>query len=194
MNHEAEDRLMRYVDGDLDEEQALAVEEWLAQSSEARAFLRDLSLIGREVRSIAEEYGKRSGPITDDVMSRIMQEGGLRGGPARAAAPRERRIHTVLPAVGLAFAAAAAVAIYLKPHHTIPVESVRNDPSATTAPEPFSATSVSSMVAQAEDPEGGPSIESVDFGAQNGTIFMVPSGPELTPVLWMDDDDDPSSG
>jgi hypothetical protein len=50
------------------------------------------------------------------------------------------------------------------------------------------------MVAQAEDPEGGPSIESVDFGTQNGTIFMVPSGLELTPVLWMDDDDDPSSG
>jgi hypothetical protein len=44
------------------------------------------------------------------------------------------------------------------------------------------------------DPDTGASIESVDFGAQNGTIFMVASGPQVTPVVWLIDENAQSGG
>ena len=31
-------------------------------------------------------------------------------------------------------------------------------------------------------------IEVVDFGSRNGTIFLVPSGEENTPVVWLVDE------
>jgi hypothetical protein len=43
------------------------------------------------------------------------------------------------------------------------------------------------------DPDVGASIESVDFGASKGTIFLVSSGSAETPVVWLMDDGVPTS-
>jgi len=189
---------MRYVDGEVDAEEAELVERWLAESAEARALLRDLEALGDGVRAIAEERGSTGDSIVESVMARVANEGPAsrtRVLPISVASTKKaRRIGAAVPAIGLALAAAAAVVVYLRPHPS-PVSVVRDRPSAALAPEPFSLTSSSGPAELAvAEPESGASIESVDFGAQNGTIFIVASGPQSTPVVWLMDDGDPSSG
>jgi negative regulator of sigma E activity len=188
---------MRYMDGEADAEEVELVERWLTESAEARALLRDLESIGGGVRAIAEERGARVDSIADSVMARVLNEGPvsrtrIRAAPAQSA-KKDRRIVAALPAIGLALAAAAAVVVYLRPP-TSSESAVSGKPSAALAPEPFSPMSSVPVELAVADPESGASIESVDFGAQNGTIFIVTSGPESTPVVWLMDDDDPSSG
>lgn len=197
MNRGAQERLMRYMDGEVDAEEAELVERWLAESAEARALLRDLESIGGGIRAIAEERGARVDSIADSVMARVLNEGPISRTRVRAASvqsvKKDRRVAAALPAVGLALAAAAAVMVYLRPH-TSSESAVSGRPSAALASEPFSPMSAVPVELAVADPESGASIESVDFGAQNGTIFIVASGPESTPVVWLMDDDDPSSG
>jgi len=194
MNQNAEERLMRYVDGELDAAEAARVERWLSRSPEARAFYGDLELVRRQVRSIAESYASRSDGLTDAVMARIEcvrgepRTAGVRGSPVLRG-----RIHAVIPAVGLAFAAAAAVLVFVRPHSG---RGASIDEPARVAVSKEPPTAVSAVVADtaASEPENGASIESVDLGAQNGAIFMVATGPDVTPVVWLTDDGDPSNG
>jgi negative regulator of sigma E activity len=189
---------MRYIDGDVDAEEAELVERWLAESAEARALRSDLETIGMGVRAIADARSTAADSIADSVMARVANEGPVSRTRVRAvpvaSTKKVRRIGAAVPAIGLAMAAAAAVIVYLRPHPS-PVSAVRDRPSAAVNPEPFSMTSSSGPAELAvAEPESGASIESVDFGAQNGTIFIVSSGPQSTPVVWLMDDGDPSSG
>jgi anti-sigma factor RsiW len=188
---------MRYVDGEADAEEAELVERWLAESAEARALLRDLESIGGGIRAIVEERGSRADPIADSVMARVLSEGPVSRTRVRTtpieSAKKDRRVAGAIPAIGLALAAAAAVVLYLRPHPGSE-SAVRGRPSAALAPEPFSPTSSAPGELAVAEPESGASIESVDFGSQNGTIFIVPSGPQSTPVVWLMDDDEPSNG
>lgn len=198
MNQGAQERLMRYVDGEVDAEEAELVERWLAESAEARALLRDIEALGDGVRAIAEERGSAGDSIVESVMARVANQGPVSRTRVRAipvaSTKKARRIGAAVPAIGLALAAAAAVVVYLRPHPS-PVSAVRDRPSAALAPEPFSMTSSSGPAELAvAEPESGASIESIDFGTQNGTIFIVASGPNSTPVVWLMDDGDPSSG
>jgi anti-sigma factor RsiW len=196
MNRGAQERLMRYVDGELDANEAARVEQWLSESEEARALLRDITSIGNVVRGVAEERGSGADSIVDSVMAQIAGGETVSRTRVRAvrAAPRKHpRPGAAIPAIGLALAAAAAVTVYLRPHPS-PVSAVRERPSAALLPEPFSTTSSVPAEMAAAEPESGASIESVDFGAQNGTIFIVANGPQSTPVVWLMDDGDPSSG
>jgi anti-sigma factor RsiW len=198
MNRGAQERLMRYVDGEADAEEAELVERWLSESAEARALLRDLESMSSSVRAIAEERGARAASIADAVMAQVASDGPvsrtrLRPMPG-AVAKKDRRLAGAVPAIGLALAAAAAVVVYLRPHPAGLVPTVGQRPSAALLPEPFSTTSSLPAEVAAAEPESGASIESVDFGAQNGTIFIVPAGPQSTPVVWLMDDGEPSSG
>jgi anti-sigma factor RsiW len=197
MNRVAQERLMRYVDGELENDDVAEVEKWLSESEEARALVRDLGTLRDGVRAIADERGSRAGSIADSVMARVANEGPVSRTRVRAVpigdTKRARRIQAVIPAIGLALAAAAAVVVYLRPH-THPVSTASERPSAALAPEPLSPTSSTPAEVAVAEPESGASIESVDFGAQNGTIFIVASGPQSTPVVWLMDDGDPSSG
>lgn len=180
---DAEDRLMRYFDGELGADEAAEVERLLAQSADARALMADFERVRNEVRAIAEEHGARGDGIADRVMAEL-------GVPlAEERAPRGRLIPFV-PTIGLALAAAAVVALIVRPHP--PHEKVRVSDSAVVAVSLPSPSVAPAEEAEAEEPDTGASIESVDFGAQNGTIFMVASGPQVTPVVWLVDENDES--
>lgn len=184
---------MRYVDGELDVEEAARVEGWLSRSAEARAFYGDLELVRRQVRAIADDRGSRSGALTDAIMARIGSES-----PASRPAARRRssgspsRLHAVIPAMGLALAAAAAVVVFVRSHSGA---RVFHEPArVAVSKEPPAAVSAAVADTAASEPESGASIESVDLGTQNGAIFMVATGPDVTPVVWLTDDGDPSNG
>jgi anti-sigma factor RsiW len=195
MNRIAQEQLMRYFDGDLDAEETARVERWISESEEARALARDLKSLGDAVRSISEDRAASSDSIADAVMARL-QEGPVSRTRIRAPSARgmrkTRRIQAAIPAIGLALAAAAAVAVYFRPH--VRPQSAAERPAATLLPESFSAIASVAGDTAGPEPETGASIESVDFGAQNGTIFIVANGLQVTPVVWLMDDDDPSSG
>jgi negative regulator of sigma E activity len=179
---------MRYLDGDTDAVETAEVEAWLASSPEARTLHGDLGQVGDAVRAVAGDQGIRADGIADRVMARLEAE------PAR----RGRRWLALAPALGLAAAAAAAVVLYLRPPTPLEPAGAGSalavvGPSALLPPAAV-APVVATAVAEAE-PEPGASIESVDFGASQGTIFMVSSGPEAsgpeTPVIWLMDDPPP---
>jgi len=210
-----EDRLMRYFDGELDAEETLEVERLLEDSPEAQAWLRDFERIGIVVRAIADDQGARADGIADRVMARLPQAvsaaGSASGAPSAVSGstggsaevpggrviPLSRAVRAA-PVVALALAAAAAVALLVRSHPPVqvapPTESVAA-PVAVAMPSPQPAAIPSDEPsAEADEPETGASIESVDFGAQNGTIFMVASGPQVTPVVWLVDDSTRTGG
>jgi anti-sigma factor RsiW len=195
MSERRDDRLMQHFDGELSESEAAEMERLLAESPEARALLRDFDVIGRTLRDAAEERGVAAADIADRVMAQIEAEPPRRASvvvPLR----RRTRVATLAPALVLAFAAAAAVMLLVRREPPQPL--VKEDdqiaqleeliPSAAPEPPPEAVASVDED--DLDDFEPGASIESVDFGSENGTIFMVPSGPDSTPVVWMSDDSD----
>lgn len=198
MNAPSEERLMRYFDGELDADEAREVEAFLESSPEAKLSLLAWDRVGDAVRAIGEDAGAPGVDIADAVMSRIGQPSKVAGASA-ARARASRRWMAAVPAIGLSIAAAAAIALYLRPPVTSPsavgMPSVARE--ASEAPTAGVETSPSAFAAAAETGSGA-AIESVDFGAIAGTIFMVPNGqsPEEseTPVVWLMDDADSDEG
>ena len=201
-----DERLMRYFDRELDDAEAGEVEEWLAGSAEARALLARLERVGETVRSIGDDLGAGADGIADAVMGQLDAQGeppAIARSPAagaRAASAQSRAARRWLariPALGLGLAAAAALAIYFRPHPPPPIGHV-GPAVAGSLPEPFAPDPVASEVEPSSDPGAGASIESVDFGAVAGTIFMVPGGPSAdetqTPVVWLMDEPAPDEG
>jgi anti-sigma factor RsiW len=197
---------MRYLDGESDAAEVAEVERWLESSAEARALAAELLQVGDVVRSIATDRGAPGADVADLVMARIEDGnagaklrvvGAAGAGQPRRAQGRTRALFGLVPALGLAVAAAAAAVLFLRPAaRPTPVavqepagsvaatlEAAPGEAAASSAPEPSIAN---------EPAEEGASIEEVDFGAGNGTIFMVPAGPEVTPVVWLMDDAPPS--
>ncbi|HVU03744.1 MAG TPA: hypothetical protein VHE30_18425 [Polyangiaceae bacterium] len=179
MTEREEELLMKHVDGELEPSEADSVRRLLAESGEARALVRDFERVGHLVRAVADERGRAADGIADQVFARL---------PEPEPAPRRARVVALAPVAALALAAAAAVALLVRPvpRTSVPVA----EPSAQ---EVAVLPSVLAPAPADEDPaEGdtGAAIESVDFGAQNGSIFMVASGPQVTPVVWLSDDDE----
>lgn len=192
MTERSEERLMRYLDGEATDAEAREVERWLAESAEARTLLRDLEAVGAAVRAIADERGTAADGIADAVMRKIGEE---RPAPRsleehRAKKSAGRRFF-LAPAIGLSLAAAAAVVLFLK---SPPGENPGEGAGAPAMPDPSGGGAESAGIAAVADDGTGAAIESVDFGAQNGTIFMVPSGPQVTPVVWLVDDGEATEG
>lgn len=189
MTPQMEEQLMQYLDGELDGPAAREVERLLAQSAEARALLSDFEEVGSSVRAIGLDRARALGDVTEAVMARVSED----MGPASGAPMASRVIPMArywAPAAALAMAAAAAGALYFRPVRAPVPAPARVLPTLAVAP-----TIASSVVAADESTPGeeepGAEIESVDFGAHNGTIFMVATGPQVTPVVWLMDENAP---
>ena len=107
--------------------------------------------------------------------------------PPAAYDPKEGRAGRVF--LGLSLAAAVALGIHAiaTTDYSKPEQSVAS--LSETVPTP--ATS-EAEIAEPETDLSAAAIESIDFGSQNGAIFMVSAGAETTPVVWLTDD--PQSG
>ena len=174
------DLIDRLYDRDLDQEQARRAEEQLASDPRAAARLERTKLIGSLVRELEAERQLPS-DFTDRVMAAVER-------PSR---PLSRLYPLVAAAAGSALALAAAVVLWIGSRATPPV------PSSLA-----SATGVPSLVppnepgdALASDVSAEPpsvSIESVDFGATQGAIFLVSAGLTDTMVVWTLDEPNPT--
>jgi anti-sigma factor RsiW len=181
---------MRYLDGEASEEESREVERWLEESQEARALARDIEAVGAAVRAIADEKGAAGDSIADAVMKRLELPSAPQSLEEHRTRKGAKKPSMLFPAVGFSLAAAAAVVLFLRsPSGDTrgPVAGTPGDPSASSESE-------SAEIAVIADDATGAAIESVDFGAQNGTIFMVPSGLQVTPVVWLVDDGEASEG
>jgi anti-sigma factor RsiW len=189
----SDDRLMRYFDGEADEAEARDIELWLESSERGRLVVSSFERVGDAVRAIGTDRGA-SFDVADAVMARAFEGAASAGAVVPLQRPsRRRRWASVAPALGLFFAAAAVIALYFRPKahpaevDTAPsVVAVASERSLPAAPE------ASEQVAALRGAESGAAIESVDFGAVAGTIFMVPNdsgeGEPETPVVWLMDE------
>jgi negative regulator of sigma E activity len=207
VNAPSDERLMLYFDGEVDDAEAREISAWLESSERARLVVSSFERVGAAVRAIGDDRGAGGVDIADAVMAHIERadvktpDGAPIIGamaPSRAR-PAGRRWAAMAPAIGLAMAAAAVVALYLRPR--LPSSPVGTAPSvvAAASEQLFPALpAASEEAAGTVDFAAGAAIESVDFGAVAGTIFMVPSGSSSdeseTPVVWLMDDPTPNEG
>ena len=187
--------LMRYHDGAVSEEEAVTVEEALEQDPALLEELEAYSELGTFVRAWAEVRSEHEVDIADSVMDRIETL------EAPAYLPRIAPVHSLWPRlatwVSLGAAIAAGSVLVIRSWSAPPAmprgahaagaadQAAEVLPSAAVAPPEVSA-------ALEEEPKEPPAtIESVDFGKTNGTVFVVSTDSADTPVIWMPDDDQP---
>ncbi|MBN2196223.1 MAG: hypothetical protein JW751_25645 [Polyangiaceae bacterium] len=186
-------RLMQHYDGELSSEESAEVERLLVGDPEGRDAFAGLQQLGEFLREFADERAASADDVASSVMAHLDFELGpasrsrvVRGRSSR----RASRIRSWVWGATGGLAAAAAMALlfaYLAP--------TRTAPSAGPAAASWRAANASARPSwAAPDPvrraEPGPdvSIETVDFGQRNGTIFMVSSGEgATTPVIWVTD-------
>jgi hypothetical protein len=204
---------MRYFDGEVDAAEAREIEAWLDGSVEGSRALGSFERVGDALRAIADDVGTGTGTASDGIADAVMARLGEEPERAvtvserrpvvladrRPARAPERRFAAWMPAIGLGFAAAAAIAIYLKPPKPpVKAQGGTTVTSPAERPAPSPVASDDTLAVAAAEPEVGASIESVDFGAVAGTIFMVPGGQSSdeteTPVVWLMDDAAPDEG
>lgn len=180
--------LMRLHDGELSEPEAGELGE--LSESELRV-LEGLEDLGERIRE-ANAHG--SIDLTDSIMARLEDEAVVEPQPTHAPVVSLRaRNNGAWVAGGLALAAAAAVAVWFTNRSPEPTP-VAQKPAPAVAPAPAPEPSPTGAVAELALPDdeestaSAASIEAVDFGNKNGTIFMVPSGEETTPVVWLADE------
>ena len=174
--------LMLWVDGELlDAERAGEIAELVHRDPRVRAVvtaLRQASLVVSEDALRHAELSDADG-IADNVMEALDA-----AASRRLIAPVKRGPAWRGPAVvalGIAFAAAAAWAIFIP-----------RDLTEVASRAPSTPPGVPILVE--EESATGVSIDIVDFGARPGTIFYVPSEDEsILPVVWLTEDDTPSA-
>lgn len=177
--------LMLWVDGELDAERAGEIRELVERDPRLRALVAALcegaELVTEEALRHAELEGADG--IADNVMEAIDA-----AASRHLIAPVKRGPAWRAPAVAaLAFALAAAAAwTLIFPRELTPV--AKRTPTSISSGATAASTEKETTVL-------GVSIDVVDFGARPGTIFYVPSEDEsILPVVWLTEDDTPSSG
>jgi anti-sigma factor RsiW len=183
--------LMAFHDGELDVAQAAEVASWVRHSSSARASLAGLAQLGELVRSAADaRAGQAADCLADAVMAEIEQSEQPRASVHRLpSAGRARKILRLAPWLGALSAAAAGVLLVLSARPPALEPSVIRD---VAPPREASYTAASGpRTAAIAEPEvaAGAAIEAIDLGAHVGSIFMVSEGADVTPVVWLFDDD-----
>ncbi len=211
--------LMQHHDAELDAEAAAELD--AALSADDVAILEGLEQLGDVVRAHADRGAPLADGIADDLFAQIEAEDRknarvaalrvIEGGagasvepPARepaanvsqvlsqiaakdSAKPGDGRAGRIFLALSLAAAVALGARAVLTADYTAPVQTVAGLVETVVAPPV-----VAPELAAAEADLSAAAIESVDFGNQNGAIFMVSAGAETTPVVWLSDD--PQSG
>jgi len=208
VNRADQTRLMQLYDGELQGEEATAAERQLAQSAEWRAVYDGLAQVGDTVRLLVDARAARADGIAHGVMQQISAERAARrapaplrvvegGGSGRSAAQppgrlvdglgRGRRVVGALAAV----AASAVLLFRLAPSPQEARSGVRlavNAPGSRAQPLPSGASTPAAETIWADEFVPGASIESVDFGTRNGTVFMISAGEYAIPVVWLVDE------
>jgi len=177
------ERLMRYYDGELDADEAAELEAELDNDPEAREVLSGLEQLSDFVRREAD--AREAPDLADAIMARVARE--PRQDRTRAEPP-PGAWRVIAPAAAAVLALAASVALvneFSRPSEE-PVR-VLHQPPLVVAPPEESAAPVPTLVAERE----AVAIETVDFGAREGTIFLMQEGEGSTPVVWLMDEPTP---
>lgn len=180
--------LMQLYDGELPPDDAARVGAWLEAHPDDHAMLEGLEQLSSVLREVLDPPRH---DLTEAVMARIEAHPPAEVPTSRrVAARRTPAAVTVLAASASGLLLAAAVLLWVfGPSKRSGIELV-----ATPSAPVVSVAAVVSRPA-AREPEPGASIEAVDFGARNGTIFMVSSGDgPATPVVWLVDEPPVSDG
>ena len=178
--------LMLWVDGELDADRAGEVADYIR--ADARA-ARIVSALRQGSQTIAEDALRHAELSDADNIADNVMEAIDAAASRHLIAPVRRAPAWRAPAVaalGIALAAAAAWTLIF-PSELVPVSK--------RAPAPASVSSGATVAAVEEEAKEGVWIDVVDFGTRPGTIFYVPSEDEsILPVVWLTEDDTPSSG
>lgn len=201
--------LMAYYDGELSPERTRAVERWLeaeeAAFEDTYAQLADgFDLVGRVVRDDGGRAAAMAPSVADAVMARIAAErpeavqtpltvvtpvtpvaaGVDAWQRVSATQPRNKRrtVRQLVAAVGVLAAAAACTLVVLAGQPDAPIGEEPPVPAmlVATAPAPT-----------VPDPDAaGVAVDTVDFGAKVGTIFLQRGdAASATTVVWIKDDE-----
>lgn len=178
--------LMLYADGELEAERLAAVEAYLAEDEGAQRKMLAMGIVSSAVRDQALGGAKKADDIADLVMGAIAAEPKkAEKKPEAAPVPAQRKpandnARGLWVIAGIAAAAAAALLLWSRgPTDHGGVASGRSAAPALTAPAPL------------DHIEHGVEVSAVDFGAQTGAVFYVPSDNAeavTTTVVWLSDD------
>lgn len=197
--------LMRYHDAEVSEAEARQVEAALEQAPALLEELEAYSELGRFVRASTESSATsavESFDIADSVMTAIASR------PQRVVARPVARVQPLLPRIatwvtlGAAIAAGCMLVVrsWSAPpsrgahgQHSARGESAEQAPApASAAPDLSAAPEFAAALQAEEEPKLPPAtIESVDFGGNTGSVFVVSTDSSETPVVWMPDDGEP---
>ena len=175
----ADELVDRFYDGDTDEDQTRAAQALIAAEPRSRARLERLALLGSLVREVESER-RLPADLVDRVMDGVLAE--------RLPKPRKaRRLPATAVAVASALALAAGVGLWLRESATpaVPLAALTGTAIANGSP---SAAVRDAFEAELVAEAPSVSIESVDFGATQGAIFLVSAGVTDTMVVWTLDD------
>jgi hypothetical protein len=180
--------LMRYHDGAVSEAEARLVEEAIEIDPALLEELEAYSELGSFVRVWAEANADQQFDIADSVMSALE--------PAKPSA----RVYPLLPRIATWVSLGAAIAagsVLVARSWTAPPAVTGGshaagaaDQAALSVPAGSAAPEVSAALEE-EPPPPPATIESVDFGKNTGSVFVVSTDSSETPVVWMPDDGEP---
>ncbi len=192
---------MRYHDAEVSEAEAREVEAALDQEPALLEELEAYAELGNFVRASNDSRAVESFDISDSVMAAIAPKR-----EARFQSPPPARVQSLLPRIatwvslGAAIAAGAVLVarswsappsrVAARGSHVASAEHSPASPSA--APDLSAAPELVAALQAEEEPKLPPAtIESVDFGGNTGSVFVVSTDSSETPVVWMPDDGEP---
>lgn len=184
--------LMCWYDGELSGDAASVIEAQLADDPAARAGVATMAALGAALRDLDEQLAEGAPDLTGEIMARIAADDARSSQPAlrvvRPAAREPRR--WVAAAAAVLAAAAAAVLVVRMNDGADPVDETQS--MAPPHKAEVSAVTVASVdpAPATESSESQPAvyIESIEFGANGGSIFVVSGGGEDTPVVWLSEE------
>ena len=195
--------LMRYHDAEVSEAEAREVEAALDREPALLEELEAYAELGNFVRAASDMRAVQSFDITGSVMAAIERV------PKRVARTSSRpaaRVQSLLPRVatwvslGAAIAAGAVLVarswsappVHVGARGSHAVSAEHSPASASAAPDLSAAPELAAALQAEEEPKLPPAtIESVDFGGNTGSVFVVSTDSSETPVVWMPDDGEP---
>ena len=189
--------LMRFHDGAVSEQEARLVEEALEQDPALLEELEAYSELGSFVRVWADASANQEFDIADSVMRALEPTKPLaRVRPSAQSEASPSWLPRLATWVSLG-AAIAAGSVLVARSWTAPPAVPGGSHAAGAAdqaalPAPASSAAPEVSAALEEEPSPPPAtIESVDFGKNAGSVFVVSTDSSETPVVWMPDDGEP---
>jgi anti-sigma factor RsiW len=191
--------LMRYHDAEASEAEAREVEAALEREPALLEELEAYAELGNFMRASHDSRAVQSFDISDSVMAAIEPQ------PKRGVG-QGARVHALLPRIatwvslGAAIAAGSvlvarswsAPATHAGPRGAHAGSGEQSSASASAAPGLSAAPELAAALEAEEEPKLPPAtIESVDFGGNMGSVFVVSTDSSETPVVWMPDDGEP---